>query len=380
MMVVAAPVFSPSESFFPALDSLLFQICEELQITPTRHDLVVKRYETLNRLLESNESPFRYFGPEIYPQGSMALGTTVKPIDGPHDLDFVLELSNYVRGPMRLISELYEFLRSHDTYAPMTTLKNRCVRIEYADEFYMDVLPAVRDARAVGTCIKVPDCALAGWTDSNPRGYIKWFKEQSGKLLVRRMFDKAEPIPDQQAVAEKDALQLVVQLLKRWRDLHYAWAPEQAPISIVLTTLAADTYRGDRSVSGALTSALTEIVALTEASRRAGETHLHLCNPSNMAEDLTERWDSNPAAYAAFERGIRNFHHRWTQLIAKGGNVNSELESLFGEPVKAAVKKRAQRLQESRSLGKIGVSSAGIISGKGPSILPARPNTFYGEH
>src|SRR5579864_5078138 len=212
--MVAAPAFSVPKDFFAGLDDLLFQVCEQFQLSPARYDLAVERYETLNTVLESSASPFRYFRPEIYPQGSMALGTTVAPIKGPHDLDFVLQLSrdHNAINPMALIRALYDFLHLHGTYGSMTTLKNRCIRITYADAFYMDVLPACLNLAAGGNCIKVPDRGLKGWSDSNPKGYIEWFKKRSRMLFVGRMFDKAAPIPDQQAVSEKDTLQLLVQL------------------------------------------------------------------------------------------------------------------------------------------------------------------------
>jgi hypothetical protein len=326
------------QTIFPSfgLDKLLLEICEELQITSARHKIAVERYETLNKLLESSASPFRHFHPEIYPQGFMALGTTVAPLEGPHDLDFVLQLSRDYNAvePMGLIQTLYNFLRGRDTYCEMTTLKNRCVRIEYADEFYMDVLPACVNYASSGTCIKVPDCAVNWWSDSNPKGYIEWFKKASRRIFIRRVMDKAAPIPAQQTVAEKESLQLVVQLIKRWRDIFYSGSDSKnAPISTVLTTFAAETYRGDRSVSEALKSVLQGTVGLIDESRRKGQVHLHLCNPSNRAEDLTERWNSNPVAYNAFERGIRDFHYRWSRLIAQQTNVNAELESLFGETV-----------------------------------------------
>jgi hypothetical protein len=111
----------------------------------------------------------------------MALGTTVKPTEGPHDLDLVLELSLLYQqvDPMRLIQELYSFLRNHGVYGPMTCLKNRCVRVEHANEFYMDVLPACRNGDAGGTCIKVPDRSLESWIDSDPLGYVRWFEERA---------------------------------------------------------------------------------------------------------------------------------------------------------------------------------------------------------
>jgi hypothetical protein len=91
-MAVASALSFP-QSFVTGLDELLFQVCEEVQLTTARYDLAVERYNMLNKLLEGSASPFRYFLPEIYRQGSMALSTTVKPISGPHDLDFVLQLS-----------------------------------------------------------------------------------------------------------------------------------------------------------------------------------------------------------------------------------------------------------------------------------------------
>jgi hypothetical protein len=377
---VAAPTLPVSRDFSTDLDHLLFQVCEELQITPARYNLAVSRYERLNEVLEGGDSPFRYLRPKIYPQGSMALGTTVAPVDGPHDLDFVLQISRdyNAQDPMALIQSLYSFLRQNAIYRPMTTIKRRCVRIEYADDFYMDVLPACHDTTVGGTCIKVPDRALKGWSDSNPKGYIDWFKKRSRMLFVRTMMDKAEPIPDQEAVAEKEVLQLIVQLTKRWRDIHFAGMdPKLAPISVVLTTLAAGTYRGERSVSRALASMLGGVVQLIDQSGRAGERHLHLHNPSNLAEDLTERWDSNPPAYQAFERGIRDFQQRWSRLAGQG-NVKGELVALFGETVTTAVKKDAVRSQGARLRGDLGVTPSGRITSLAAASTPIRRNTFFG--
>ena len=65
------------------LDNLLMLVCEELQLFPTRHRLAVERYEAVSTVLESNGSPFRGIPLSIYPQGSMALGTTVHPLTVP---------------------------------------------------------------------------------------------------------------------------------------------------------------------------------------------------------------------------------------------------------------------------------------------------------
>ena len=40
------------------------------------------------------------------------------------------------------------YIKSSDRYKEMTEKKNRCVRITYADNFYMDILPACRNVAA----------------------------------------------------------------------------------------------------------------------------------------------------------------------------------------------------------------------------------------
>jgi len=91
--MAVAPFLSSTHDFTTSLDELLFDICEDIQLSATRHEQAVQRYETLGEVLERGGSPFRLLGPKIYPQGSMALGTSVKPAEGPHALDFVLQLS-----------------------------------------------------------------------------------------------------------------------------------------------------------------------------------------------------------------------------------------------------------------------------------------------
>ena len=208
-------------------------------------------------------------------------------------------------------------------------------------------------------------------------GYISWFKQRCNVLFLSRVLDKAAPVPAQEFVHEKRPLQLVVQLLKRWRDLYYTDA-ELAPISIVLTTLAGHAYRGERSVSQAFSSVLDGIVGFIDAARRSG-VRLRVWNPANSAEDLSERWEQSRFAYASFESGIRDLHIRWSRLVARTESVNTGLEKLFGEPVKAVFLKRASQRRDARMAGELGVTGSGLITSLSSAAVPIRPHTFYGE-
>jgi len=382
MAVSPTPYFT--ENFEVGLNELLYLICEELQISQTRYGLAEDRYKAIAKYLEADGSPFNKYRPEIYPQGSMRLNTTVQPIIGPHDLDFVLQLSVHYRvyaDPMRLINELYSYMCKSATYKPMTTKLNRCVRIEYKDDFYLDILPACCNPDLPGTCLMVPDREVRGWKDSNPKGYADWFDSKCAVMPADyyvRVMAKAQPIPEQQAVHEKTPLQLGVQLLKRWRDLRYAKKPELGPISIILTTLAADYYSGQRSVSETLDSILRRMVfeiSKAESERR----RLIVLNPSNPKEDLSERWDDYPERYTAFKEGVRKFQKQWAAILSKKGNAKPELESLFGEPLKRALVKQAERVRDDHKNKNLGVAASGLIIPASSSIRPIAQNTFYGE-
>jgi len=239
-----------------ALDLLLFDACDSLQLSPTQHRKAEDRYHAIAKVISAANGPFSRWESNTYSQGSMRLRTTVKPIDTPHDLDLVCEfdVSHSEVYPMLLIDDMFQLFDEHGVYGGMVTRKNRCVRIEYKDEFWLDILPACRDDQNGGTCVQVPDRDLCHWKASNPIAYAGWFENVSRRIVVKFSDSRrelivaeatVEPLPALQVAEEKTMTQLVVQLLKRWRDVHYANS-EYPPISIVLTTLAADLYTGEQ--------------------------------------------------------------------------------------------------------------------------------------
>lgn len=375
--MAAAAIFF-TERATTQLNDLLFEVCEELQLSPPRYAQADQRYRAVADVLEADGSPLAPYRPRIYPQGSMRLGTTVRPICGPCDLDFVCEisLSHLLVDPMKLIQALYHYLKAQATYRNMVALKTRCVRLTYENEFHMDILPACEDHQAGSGCIQVPDREVSGWKPSNPTGYATWF-EHRAMVAVRRVLAAAQPLPLPEGVEDKWPLQLAVQLIKRWRDVRYG-SDDLAPISVVLTTLAAEHYNGEQSTSVALSCILDRIVEAVASANRAGR-RLRVCNPSNPEENLSERWDDQPDAYEAFAEGMSEFRTAWSAILSTGAVVHKKLERLFGEPVPRALAKQARRLQEARRQGGLSVNSMGMIVGSSAAALPIRANTFHGD-
>jgi hypothetical protein len=345
----------------------------------------VDRYEAVCNWLEADGSVVAVFNPTIYPQGSMKIGTTVKPFGrDEYDLDFVCEFRlpvNKLQSPLQLLKLLETRLREHELYRSIFEMKNRCVRLNYANEFHMDILPACPDPNVGGSCLFVPDRKSLTWKHSNPKGYADWFEsrcELALKLLIesRRLMAKAEPIPPQEAAEEKAILKRVVQLLKRWRDIRYQKEPKLAPISMVLTTMAARAYGGEHTVTEAMTSVLNNFVSLIASS----QPRAFVLNPANPKEDLSERWN-DAAQYRAFVDGVRDLHKRWNEILAASGiqNVSHQLEHVFGEPVTAAIRKQARALQDLREKSSLRVASAGLLTSAPAVGVPVRPHTFHGK-
>jgi len=368
--------------FLSELDELLHRIAVDLQLTPTQHKTADLRYGAIGQWLEGPGSPLQGAHPTIYPQGSLRIGTTVKPLARQeYDLDLVCELQldwRLLTNPVDLLNAVEERLRQHGQYRQMIERKNRCVRINYAGDFHLDILPACPDPSSGPGCVVVPDRRAQGWRPSNPQGYAEWF-ENRAKLFQTLLTERMAPLPGWQPENMKPPLKIAVQLLKRWRDIAYARVAEHAPSSIILTTLAGLHYDGAQSVSVVLSVVLDRIVGFIETSG----PRLMLPNPTNQQEDLSECWN-DPRSYCLFCDGIRAFHGTWRTLQQRRGipEVALLLESLFGKDLTIrALKEQAESVEELRSLGKLasakGSGKLGIATSSTPSVA-VRPNTFFG--
>lgn len=370
-----------SESFDLQLSDLLNRIGIKLQITPTQHQLAEQRYREIGDWLSVGDSSVARYFPTIYPQGSLRIGTTVKPHGRQeYDLDLVLEINwdwRRVRNPVILLDLVEARLRQHGTYRSMLERKNRCIRVQYANQFHLDILPACPDPSSGGTCVVVPDREARDWRPSNPKGYAEWF-DQRAQAVVLELAKKVEPLPDWEPNHARPPLNRAVQLLKRWRDIRYARTPDLAPISIVLTTLAAQHYGGEEFVNQALEGIVDRIVAALPAFGR-----LVILNPTNPQEDLSERWDEQSGAYQAFVSGMRELQATWEHLKQERGmaNIQAVLQQLFGEEMaKASVAEQTKAVDSLRPQQSLGVRrGSGTLAGLSAVTVPIPRNTFYGE-
>jgi hypothetical protein len=114
------------------------------------------------------------------PQGSWAHETIIRPVGAldEFDADFLLQLTPddvWNLEKRRYLRELRAAFKRHSKYASMVQKKNRCCRIDYANDCHVDVVPylVLPDGRQV-----IVNYAENDFEDTNPAGFTAWMKEK----------------------------------------------------------------------------------------------------------------------------------------------------------------------------------------------------------
>lgn len=315
------------------VEELLEDLAESLQVPESHQTAAERSYHSVGEWLNREDSLIKSANPQVYVQGSFQLGTAIKPPSGEdYDLDLVCELSmsktTTTQAELkRLLGvELAAYAVRHDMKRPREG--RRCWTQDYADgaNFHMDTLPAIPDAVAQrislqqrGFSTAWSDTAIAitdkdhphfrirssNWPHSNPKGYSNWFRARMQVVFDKRRRALAlqaragvETIPDYKV---RTPLQSAIQILKHHRDNMFVDDPDNKPISIIITTLAAHAYQQDDTISAALYTILNGMEAHIKTRGRVKWIE----NPTDPAENFADRWQQYPAREAAFYKWLR---------------------------------------------------------------------------
>lgn len=297
--------------------SLLWTIASDaLDIPRSLYERAAARHRAVGEWLCRPASTVAAYRPTVRPQGSFRFGTVTRPInpESEYDLDHVVvfEALNATAISQQALkgllgAELREYARVHGMRPP--TEHHRCWRLHYRDEvaFHLDSLPCVPAGanlqevlrrwgveetfalRAVAiTDRRHPDYAapLSEWLTSNPRGFARWFESRAAlgrdpSLLERVRAGAVEDVPPYEW---RTPLQRSIQLLKRHRDVMFADDAELAPISMIITNLAAHAYAGERDVADALRGIVARM------SQYVLRVRPHVPNPTHPQEDYADKW------------------------------------------------------------------------------------------
>ena len=364
------------------LDEVLLMGAECLDLTESEHADAVGKYGAVGRWLDAWDSALRVYRPVVFVQGSVAIGTASKAVGREErDIDLVCRMHlPYEISQARAKQMVGERLRQNRNYAEILEEKNRCWRLNYAGQFHMDILPAKPDERLpTPTALLVPDRELTCWKESDPEGYAQWFGDraaQSHEWADAPAEARVEPAPVHVPAGGKAPLQVVVQLLKRHRAELFCGDPD-APISIVVTTLAARAYQGQNSIYGALMDIVKVIPAFVEYHNGVA----YVPNPTNPLENFAEKWQREPRKQQLFDRWIGQAGRDLESLgAATLPEIDKPLAKWLGEQVaRRVLKKYGERIQKQRMTGLGVVTSTGLLGVSVGGATPIQPNTFYGS-
>lgn len=324
---------------------LLEAIAETLDISETHYESAVKRYKGIRAWLERDESSVARYNPEIYPQGSFALGTVTKPLSDAeaYDIDLVCELKLQKteisqKQLNKLVGqEIKSYARTNNINSQPE--ESRCHwTLNYTDgaQFHVNILPAIPDAESFKEFIASKGSAPSDWSDSaiaitdntlpnycridadwprsNPKGYAEWFRS------------RMDNVPEYKV---KTPLQQSIQILKRHRDIWFdknqsIYEEKAKPISIILTTLAARAYNNEANLQQALMKIVTGMQGYIAAYKKG---IVVVPNPVNSLENVADKWQEHPIRRDCFEDWLKQIYSDLTQALARS-DIQSVAESL----------------------------------------------------
>lgn len=369
--------------------TILEKLADDLDLPPALH---VQAKGIYNRLSTHLQGRLSQYHPDIFSQGSFKLGTVIQPINGKeeYDLDFVclFNQTQAVRSPAHLKQLLGDALKGNGLGGTLEE-KQRCWRLNYSN-FHVDILPAIPEDRIdliyenvinkslIQRPIKIPEKGMSNYKSSNPGGYAVWFAQQQARQYsdARVLLEKSiEELPD--PTANKTVLQRVVQLMKRHRDIMFEDDPDIKPISIIITTLAAQLYGGQQDVLSAMKDIIDAMPERVSSK--------NIPNPVNPKENFADKWADEPEKQKAFNdwlAAVANMANGLQKAVQDSRTGVVEIRKILAENYgeDSAVNSLAGitgEISAARSAGKLTVQGTGIIGvSAGKSV---RANTFYGD-
>jgi hypothetical protein len=397
---------------------IIDNIIESLDVPDSAYEAAERRYKDLGTWLhDQGKASIAPFSPHVFAQGSFRLGTVTRPWKREdYDLDLACKLqqgltkSNHTQEQLkRLVGSDLEKYRKERGIQDKLEEKHRCWRLNYQDslQFHMDVVPGIPEdeerrqilresiikagtAEALANDVAKLAMAITDdrhpgyvvitpfWQISNQEGYALWFEyrmRQARELLESRAaMAKVSKVDDLPAYRWKTPLQRCIQILKRHRDIVFEKNPNDKPISVIITTLAARAYNGEIDLESAMNTILSNMDSFVNP------TAPRVPNPVNPKEDFADKWPNDP--------NLEDNFRIWLDKAKKDFNVlrqDVDIKTL----TEIVLQKFGVSLDESklRKSGALLEKAAAITSGAaftssngtiGSSGVKNQPHKFYG--
>lgn len=393
-------------------EKIILALGETLDITETQYNALVQSYGAVGKYLQ-NDPELSAYAPLVSPQGSLRLGTIIQPINEGDDMDvdlvFRLNDKDPKWTPKTLKDKVGVRLKSSPRYSEMLDKEGkRCWTLLYRQEsenlkeqYHMDILPSVAskdyetqmkrilaesfDINTIDNIsIRITDKERDGyltqtdiqdWLKSNPDGYAIWFANRCREKVSLRQLLTEDIIPVGKYNPNKTPLQRIVQILKRHRDIMFN-NDKKKPISIIITTLAAQAYQGESNVLEGLINVIMHMKDFITKDEKGNDK---VANPLNNEENYAEKWIDDPERKNNFYNWLEEVKHDLNAILSsKGPAVWSNMKKPFGcLIVESANKRYTESRKASFKSNDAKIASTGVLGTIGSNLNAE--NTFYGE-
>lgn len=401
------------------LDILLADVAIRIQLSRTNYEKAVGRYETINEWIERDGSPLKDLVQLFYPQGSMAIGATIasRLRTDEFDIDVIAQLALPPSiSPCAPLDLLFEAIRGEpgSRYYEMTKRRTRCVTIDYSDDMHIDVTPVIRrwgtPERESWLFHDRPEAPQEPGKKliANPYGFAEWFKNNTPldqdfadifekyaseyERMVILAEAERDPVPPQEPPFRKSKAVIVLQLLKRWRNVQYDTRSGRKPPSILIAKLVADAANHTERLSEELLHQARHMLLVFQKYHNEGN-RIHIANPVCNQDVLTDRWPETLQAQAVFIRDLEILVAHVEKLVSGCDleEMQKIMVELFGEaPTTDAFQAFNKRVGNQVSTGQsqhrsstgslvlpAGIAGTDTSTSSGPRTTPK--HTFYGK-
>jgi hypothetical protein len=288
-------------------------LSEEVNLNKTRIDTLKSRVEAIQTFLRT--AGWQPGVVRFSPQGSWAHKTIIKP---PKEQGFDADVLVFV-APVKgwsaddYIMSLRNVFKSSGTYKDRVRLHTRCVQLEYAGDFAVDIVPCI--VGRPGGSYKYEVCNRSDdvFEETDGEAYTAWLTERNDWV-------------------GNDRLREVARLLKYLRDIKRTFTCK----SILLTTLlgqqvtAHDTLLQQTHFPDAPTALKTLVGRLDDYLQARPELH-GISNPVLPSENFNRHWDQDK--YSNFRDMIHKYRGWINEAFAERDESASisNWQRIFGD-------------------------------------------------
>ena len=268
-----------------------------------------QKVDTITNLLKDKLNDYRKYSP----QGSFAHGTIIKPVQGSDgfDADILVFIKDQNFDPKKYNTDyvkiVHDLFKKDSNYKNIVRLKTRCVTIDYAGEFSIDIVPCIEHNDDKYICNRTDK----NYEQTDGDGYKNWLSDKN-KITTGNYLNKS------------------TRLFKFLRDHKKNFSVK----SILLTTMLGDRInvsdKDSNDVSSLPQTFKTLFNRLNDYLQRH-PTMPTIQNPALSCEDFNRKWDESK--YQNFRNKIATYNSKVNSAFDEKNHNESvkKWRELFGD-------------------------------------------------